>query len=286
MLAATPSPRLAYLWEPFSVIHRPGICDARFPYWYPYVCADNGDRYEPSIRDMLSFRYKTLAELRALRSPKDAARMARDRLAFERYRRSRAVPLLKDPIAVLSAGWLGDAFGMDVVVLTRHPAAFAHSLTRRNLTHPFEHFLRQPLLMRDLLGPYREEIEDHAARPRPILDQAILLWNLIHSVIQRYRDTRSSWSFLRLEDVARDPVSQFESLFDRLELGFDDRVRSTILAHSAPSNRPEVEDASSVRRDSEASIGTWRTGLSPREIERVRLGVEPVSGAFYGDDEW
>jgi len=66
--------------------------------------------------------------------------------------------ILKDPIAALSSDWLAGNFELEVVVLVRHPAAFAASLKRLNWRHPFEHFLQQEMLMERYLDPYRAEI--------------------------------------------------------------------------------------------------------------------------------
>ena len=212
--------------------------------------------------------------------------MSRDWLRFVRYRRGNAVPLMKDPIAVLSAEWLCDTFDMDVVVLIRHPASFAHSLMRQGLTHPFEHFLAQPLLMRDLLGPFEPELREFAVTPRPVLDQAILLWRIIHTAVLRFRDRRPNWLYLRLEDVASDPIETFGNVYERLGLTFDDAARGAIAAHSAPTNPAEVAAPSSIRRNSRASIVAWKTRLTEEEIHRVRSGVDDISGAFYSDAEW
>jgi hypothetical protein len=286
MIAASTSPPVGYLWEPFSLLHRPGICAARFPYWFPYICAENGSRFAAPIGDMLRYRYRPGAELRSLRTPKDAGRMARDWTRFARYRRGNAAPLMKDPIAVFSAEWLCDTFDMDVVVLVRHPASFAYSLKRNGWDHPFDHFLKQPLLMRDVLGPFEAELREFAAAPRPVLDQAILLWKIIHSAVARYRDRRPDWLYLRLEDVASDPLASFGKLYARLGLAFDEPARAAIAEHSEPSNPAEVRGPSSIRRDSAASIVTWRTRLTKEEIHRVRSGVDHISGAFYSDAEW
>lgn len=286
MIAASPSPPIAYLWEPFSLLHRPGICDARFDRWFPYVCRQNEATYRESVADMLAFRYKTRAELGSIRSPKDAGRLVRDWGDFRRYRRRGARPLLKDPIAVFSAEWLCESFDMDTLVLIRHPAAFANSITSRRLTHPFNDFLAQPLLMRDLLGPFEEQIRRFAAEEQPLLEQAILLWRIIHHVILVYRDRRPGWMFLRLEDVARDPLSQFQRIYYRLGMVFDERVARVIDEHSNSSNPSESADPADHRRDSERSISSWKVRLSDDEIRRVRTEVEPISKEFYSDADW
>lgn len=286
MIATSPSPPVAYLWEPFSVLHRPGICDVRFEWWFPYVCRQNESTYLDPIADMLAFRYKTTAELRLVRSPKDGGRLVRDWRDFRRYRRQGARPLLKDPIAVFSAEWLCDRFDMDAIVLIRHPAAFANSITSRRLRHPFGDFLAQPLLMHDLLGPFEEQIRRFAEEEQPLLDQAILLWRIIHHVILMYRDRRPGWMFLRLEDVARDPLAQFERIFSRLGQVFDEKAAMVIEEHSSSSNPTESADPADHRRDSGKSIATWRTRLTDDEILRVRSEVEPISKEFYSDADW
>jgi hypothetical protein len=286
MLTASTSPPVAYLWEPFNRLHRPGICDVRFPYWFPYVCGENGSDLVEPIADMLAFRYRGWAELRVVRTPKDVARMVRDWMRFRDHARRDAVAMQKDPLAVFSAEWLHETFDMDVVVLIRHPAGFAYSLKRRGWTHPFDHFLKQPLLLRDLLGPFEPEIRRYATDPPPIIDQAILLWNLIHSAVGRYRDLHPDWRFLRLEDMAAEPVAAFRGLFASLGLAFDGSVRDTIVRSSDPSNPTEDLDPSAIRRNSRASILAWKRGLAAEEIDRVRAGVEHVSKDFYSDPDW
>jgi len=175
---------------------------------------------------------------------------------------------------------------MDVVVLIRHPAAFAYSLVRRGWRHPFDHFLRQPLLVRDLLSPFEERIREFATTEQPLLDQACLLWNLIHHAIAQYRASRPDWLFLRLEDVALDPEVALERVYRRLGLSFDDTVRRTIREHSGPSNPVEVEDPSIVRRNSRASAVAWRSRLDPSEVERIRALTDPLASAFSSEEDW
>ena len=77
MLAFSPTP-LGYIWEPFNPRHRPGTFPIRFPHYFHYLCAENGATCAGPIADMLAFRYRPAAELRSLRSARDAGRMARD----------------------------------------------------------------------------------------------------------------------------------------------------------------------------------------------------------------
>jgi hypothetical protein len=284
MLAAAPG--VAYIHEPFSIHHRRGVLDVHFDVWFPYICGANEGPYLSPVRDMLAFRYRTDPEIRSIRSPRDAGRLLRDRTRFARARRAHARPLVKDPIAVFSAEWLSSRFDVDPVVLVRHPAAFVSSLTRLGWTHPFEHFVSQPLLMRDLLDPFADEVREFAAVEHPLLDQAILLWKLIHHTIAGYRDRHPEWTFVRHEDLARDPLGGFEKMYARLDLRSTDHVERSIARHSDASNPTEVRDAGALRRDSASSVWTWKSRLSADEIARVRAGVGPIAKEFYDDDDW
>jgi len=285
VLAASPR-ALGYVWEPFSILHRPGTCAARFPHWFPYVCSENEADVRGPVAAMLEWRYAYGAELAALRGPRDAARMARDASRFRQNRRRHAVPLLKDPIAVFSVEWLHATFGVEPVLLVRHPAAFAASVKRLHLRHPFGDFLAQPLMMRDWLSSFADELERFAAREQEIVDQAILLWNAIHHALATYRARHPEWALLRLEDISRQPAAEFHDLFDRLGVPRDAGVDGLIASTSDSSNPAEASTADSIRRDSAAHIWNWKKRLTAEEIERIRAGTAAVAGDMYGPEDW
>jgi hypothetical protein len=283
MLAAAPG--VAYIHEPFNMLHRPGIFSAPCPQWQTYVCADNEAVYLRPVAEMLGFRYQPLAELRALRSPRDVARMVRDWSRFAWYRRHQPRPVLKDPHALFSAEWLADAFGMDVVVMIRHPAAFASSVKHLGWPGGFRDMLNQPLLMRDVLGPFREDIE-RVANGTDVIDRAILGWRVVYHAVRRYQSERPEWLFLRHEDIARDPLVAFHRLFSALGLEFTPGARAKIARYSSPSNPTEVADPYCIRRNSPSSISTWRLSLTAEEIQRIKEGTRDIWPHFYSDADW
>ena len=128
MLALAPD--VAYVHEPFNPGTQPGISSAPFDHNFTVVTAENEARYLPGLKRTLALDYALGAEFRHMRTPRDLARSVRDSWSFELSRRARKRPVVKDPIALLSAEWLAERFGMDVVVLVRHPAGFAASLNR------------------------------------------------------------------------------------------------------------------------------------------------------------
>ena len=279
---------LGYIDEPFSILHRPGVLGTRFDAWFPYITDDPDGRLTAAVGEMLGFRYSPAAELRATRSPRDVGRMVRDARRFGGYRRAHARPLVKDPVALLAAPWLARSFEMDVVVMIRHPAAFASSLKRMGWTHPFGHFLDQPALMDGPLAAYRDQVSRYAADPPDVIDQAGLLWTMLHDVIDGYRASQPDWLFIRHEDLSTDPQDGFRELCRTLGLRYDGPLEQRLLHDTDTANPVEAVNgtAHTLQRDSRANVATWRTRLTADEIARVREATATISPRFYGEDEW
>lgn len=286
MIAA--SPPVGYIQEPFFPGRRPGICGVTFPYPFAYVTDENEEAFYRHLKATLAFRFRFGPALADLKTPRDAAIMFKYGTLFCCSRARRAIPLMKDPLAVFSAEWLARRFDMKVIVMIRHPAAFACSIRRVNWRHDFSSFLQQPLLLRDHLSPYEEEIRAFVKVERDILDQAAFLWKLIYSVVDKYRQAHPEWIFLRYEDVASDPLEQFASVFQKLNLDFSSRVQRVIEDYSSSAN-PSLPHDGSVRfskRNSKALIQHWKTELTEAEIMHLRRKVGDVADAFYQDSEW
>ena len=213
-------------------------------------------------------------------------------LASAQNRRRHAVPLLKDPIAVFSVEWLHDTFGAEPVLLVRHPAAFAASVKRLHLRHPFGDFLAQPLMMRDWLSSFADELERFAAREQEIVDQAILLWNVIHHALATYRARHPEWALLRLEDISRQPAAEFHALFDRLGVprddarGRPDRLDQRLVEPGRGEHRrldparqrgPHLELEADARRGRDRPRARGHRGESRRPSTGPTTGERPFS---------
>jgi hypothetical protein len=279
MLAAARG--VAYIAEPFNVRTPPSPARHFLHYVTP---ADEG-AFRAYLHRLLTFRdaalYQVHGRWRRLRQAARVARCARWRLG--RYR-----PLVKDPIAIFSAEWLARTFGMDVVVMVRHPAAFASSLRRVNSCFDFNQLWAQPELVRDHLGEFRGEIR-LLGRTRPdIIDQAILLWRMIYSVARRYQLRHPDWTFLRHEDVSSRPRPEFAALFARLGLDLSPAVARAIAETSSAHNPREARPglAHDLWRDSRANVWSWAWRLTPDEVEYIRRETADVAGAFYTDADW
>lgn len=274
-----------YVYEPFNPGLWPRWTAQPIPYRNLYVCAENEEPWLQAIADVVACRRPILVHLEEARSPKRVAKLARDAASSVAMRRRRRRTLLKDPIAIFSAPWLADRFRADVLVMIRNPLGFAASIKRLGWAFDFTNWLRQDLLMRDLLWPFEREIVRLAETPGDLVDQAILLWNAHHHAIATFRDRHPTWIFVTHESLAERPVQGLRALYNQLGIPFDDRAERTIRQHSSatPSRR---DDPKSIRRDSPHTVTAWATRLNTDEIARIREGTREIAERFYPGESW
>lgn len=284
-------PHSGYIHEPFNRRHRRGIFRVHFKQAYTYITEENEAPYLAPFRDMLSWKFSPLAQMSQIHAPRDLAVTARNMGYFQMQRLRGSRPIVKDPLALFSAPWLADRFGMRVVVAIRHPAAFVASLRSAGWDRfPFADLRDQELLMRKHLAPFRVEIEA-AAQTRPdVVDMGILLWRIFHHRIDQYQREHPDWIFVRHEDLSRDPPAQFETLFDRLGLRFSQTTAKKLHGLTGGGSRwrnPFRQGATgNLARDSQKNILSWKARLTQSEIAYIRYAVEPLAAKFYSDADW
>jgi hypothetical protein len=284
MLALAPG--VGYVHEPFSPKTPNGLSPAGFERYYTVVTTENEGRYRPGLERSLELRYDLGSQLRSVRTWRDVARIPRDYRRLRSRRRNGRRPLMKDPIALLSAEWLSATFGMDVVVLIRHPAAFAASIKRLGWRHSFATFFDERGRLPDVIAPFEAEIRAQAERPPDALAQAALLWRLLYNAVDGYRERHSDWKFLRHEDASLDPAGTFERLYKQLDLELTPAARAEIEQSSASGNPSELPTPHAVTLDSAASLGRWRGQLTPEEAETLRERTRDVWPRFYAESDW
>lgn len=265
------SPSVMYFHEPFNVDAPPRPWSLGYNKWFKYISQESKGENQPEVAQLLKPRVSQLLEQIVLeaKSLRDVSRLLRDNARILKYQITGVRPLIKDPIALLSAEWLADLWDARVVVMVRHPAAFAGSLKVKGWTFPFEDLLDQPKAMERFFSPYKEEIRHFAETDQDVVDQAALLWKLLYSVVSGYDERHPDWVFLRHEDVARNPNLYVQDLYQDLSLKFTEEIRKKVNNQTDPS-----------------VIRNWTNRLNKEEISKVRDCVKPISSLFYSDDEW
>jgi sulfotransferase family protein len=289
-----------HLNEPFNHKHppgqSPGILNAPVPVGYLYIADHNADAYRPALHDTFRFRYRHLAELRKNRSGFDLAKMAKYSSAFAMGALRRKRPLLDDPYASLAGLWIAEEFDGQAAVLVRHPAAMVASYRKLGYRAHFRHFLDQPQLMADYLEPWREEMEALVETDDRVA-QVATFWTMLHRVLADMVDRSDRLHVVRYEDLCADPVGEFERLFTRLGLEFNDAARAEVVRGTEGSSKNQSHAWRMSRHgglsrtafrpmDSKAMIWAWKKTISPGEAARIRAITGPVGDRFYGDGDW
>ena len=286
MLAA--GPQVAYISEPLNVWHRPGVLRIATQYWYNYICDDNQMDYQTAFEEMLSFKYHTNLEIGSIKSAKDIFRMGRDWWTFWNGRRKSQMPLIKDPFAIFSSEWFSKTLGCRVVLVVRHPAAVASSLMKLGWSFDFRDLLKQPLLMRDWLEPFRSEMEQIQEFPNDLVAQSCLLWRMVYKSVENLRQRLPGLIVIRHEDLAQNPQDMFEQLYRDLDLDYAPDVQTSITAASSGENPKETakETVHSVQINSQAVIKSWQKRLSQADIDRVRQLTGDIAPLYYTPEDW
>lgn len=276
-------PAVAYVNEPFNIKYHPGTPRPHFEHWYTYVCEENEALHYEYIQDCLTYRSRILQNTLKYGSMNDIKKQIRYQGRILNARRTRKRPLMKDPLAVLAVEWLANTFDMEVVLLIRHPAAFVGSLKKANWPHPFDHFLQQPILMEKHLSEFKSEIAKFVQTEQDLVNQGILLWNIIYSMVLKYQASYDQkWIFIKHERISANPLLEFELLYNRLEIPFTNHVENRIAEFSVV--KPEDQD--SLRRDSKTVIKNWQKRLTKNEIACVKEKTERVASQFYSEEDW
>ncbi|WP_158090412.1 sulfotransferase [Mycobacterium sp. IEC1808] len=284
------APGMGYIHEPFTP-ENGDLCGFANPIRakFQYITDENSHRFSRYLDDLVDFKYPVRTNLLHSRSVREAGRslLAFANLSTHRIRKDTAV--MKDPHAVFSAPWLARQFGMNVVVMIRHPAALCSSLKILNWKFDFNHFLRQSQLMRETrLADFESEIRYFAEHEQEIIPVGALLWNCIYAVIDEYRTRHPGWLFLKHEELSLDPVGSFRKIYATLGLEFTAGVRTAIESSSGEQNpsEPQRGDEFSIRRNSKVNVSNWKSRLSDREILTIKERTSEVSRLFYSDLEW
>jgi hypothetical protein len=188
--------------------------------------------------------------------------------------------IIKDPIAALSSDWIAKNFDLEVIVLARHPAAFAASLKRLGWWHPLEHFLKQTMLMQRHLKPYRAEI---ASKPQDIVEQAAIIWKCLYSVLLTYLDSHPNWLVRKHEVLSSNPVAELRDLYETLGLEWSTTVEEKVVRYTRSGNPVDAPKGTvhHIRRDSVANMTRWKETLTEEEIARVYEITQPISSSYY-----
>ena len=266
------------IYEPFNPDVSSLLPENKLP--FPYICKENENNYLESLNKVMNFDYDLNSLIKDSKNIKLFKRNLQVYLEFIYFKRKKYIPLIKDPIAVFSADWLSEKFDMDVIVMNRHPLGFISSLLNHNFGFDFNHFLNQPLLMDGYLKDYTEriikmkdQINKEGKNRETTFKYGILMWEIINSVILRYKANHKNWLFYRLEDIQTDTRGFINGLYSDLNIKIDSSIDKKINYRL-------------TKRKSKNKLKSWKNYFSNDEMLEVKKLLQDKAEVFYGNSDW
>ncbi|MEX1014591.1 MAG: sulfotransferase domain-containing protein [Candidatus Paceibacterota bacterium] len=274
-------PKVEYIHEPFNVDFKGYNFDYQFQYWFEHVPTSN---HRKDIEDVFDKYIPVTAGSYAAKICRESGYSLKTPLLYAKYLMLASdMPhyLIKDPIALISAGWLYERYSMQVICVTRNPLAFAGSLKTLNWDFDFDNFLSQEGLMKEQLSAFYDEIL-RVKKEGDFIDRIALLWNVLNHIILEYRRSYPEWLFLTHEELSLEPVKGFKSIFNYLDLEFDQQISLFVKEFTSSQNPQEVDTHEFQARDSEKLLFTWKNRLTVDEANRIEEATQKIYYEMYG----
>ncbi|HJU86435.1 MAG TPA: hypothetical protein VJ788_03585 [Gemmatimonadota bacterium] len=191
--------------------------------------------------------------------------------------------LIKDPSAAFLSEYLVRRHGMQAVVMFRHPAAVVGSFLR--LGWPtgtlVERLLANRALVDGPLGMAAEPMEVAVGRA-DAFSGAVLCACVARALWDFSERNPGSMIRVSFEKLCRDPFGGFRALFERLDLGYDERVRREHVRLTDGEERVARGDYGVARRSADLAR-IWRTRVSPADLTVIRSTWERLGPPLYQD---
>lgn len=271
------------VYEPFNPDFDRYNFTYRFENWFQHVpTSDKRAEIERYFDDYLpnsGFEY-------AKKVSRESGYSAKTPLIFLKHflmGSSRPRYLLKDPIALMSAGWLYEQYSLRVICTTRNPLAFVGSLKKQGWDFDFNNILNQEELVDRYFGHLKDPMKQ-ALEKSDFIERASLLWNVLNTMVLHYRGQYPEWFFTTHEEAAAHPVETFRKMFASLSLPFTSEIISYIENATSGSGSAESSSHHFTPRDAKSTINEWQELLTDDEISRVSESTADICRKIYGRD--
>ncbi len=280
------SPFAQYVHEPFAPMNNRSLLSSPPTIRYLHQRPESQGPYIQDVQRIVELRPRWLPVAQRAKTARDFGNLLVQAVTTWRTRNRGGRAVIKDPFALLSAEWLQERTGAIPIVLVRHPAGFVSSIKRLNWRLDEKWLLCQQELMAGDLRLFRDELLE--ATNLDTVDHACLIWRALNSVVARLENDHPGWKVMRYEDLALDPLTGFESLYEYCGLAWDSSIRDEVAARNSSTNPADEAGAGpgGTSRFSRRAIWTWLNRLTDEEINRIRVATADVASRWYADSKW
>ena len=187
--------------------------------------------------------------------------------------------LLKDVSAALMSEWMHQEFGVQTVVLIRHPMAIIGSMKRVNWHFDLRVFLSQKSLVQD----YSRFMPSGNIDKLTEVERNAYIWNIIYGVLSDYLNRNPKMIAIRHEDICQQPIETIRDLYDRLDLPYSSKVEKSIQKYTNNNNpiSPPGNKFIYLRRNSNAILNMWKQYLTEKDINTIKSITGGLASQWY-----
>ncbi|EKU97435.1 sulfotransferase domain protein [Leptolyngbya sp. PCC 7375] len=264
--------KVKHLHEPFNKDHVPEAA----PHWLKYLRADDSDSaFKEYCQTVFSGRSNHNYIKGKLAKPYS---LLGNRLSWLPGR-----IMVKDVHSCMALDWINKNIAPQIVIITRHPCGLASSWLRTFESDPrtgrgkaLTRLLSQPKLIEDYLSPFEETLRNS----NDFFHNVALYWGATHYVLHKQRQTHPNWIFISHEDLCREPIKEYKTLFRKLNLEWtaktDQILQTSTAADSGNSYSPIRVSANEPNK--------WLKHLTPEQIETVQQWSSIFEVPFYTEE--
>jgi hypothetical protein len=172
-------------------------------------------------------------------------------------------------------------------VLVRDPVSFVGSWRSLDWRIHFHELLEQPQLVDDHLGGYVDRMRSLVGSP-DWLARSCLLWEATYDVVDRAFRSIPGVHLVSYESLVQDPMKRFAEVYGDVGLTWSDRAADRIRAATTEqagaaqgamrwSLRGGLSRTAYRPMGQATALSTYRSRLTPEEIERVRVLTSSVA---------
>lgn len=191
--------------------------------------------------------------------------------------------IVKDVASFASTQWVAETWRPDVLVIWRHPAAYAASVARLAQDERNVKRLRILLATESVRAKLSAELCARLDAVEDVLQVAVAGWALRTKIVHDAWREHPEWAAIHYEDVAQEPVASFASLYKRFGLTWTDADADWVQRTTT-----EAQGGSfATSRVSARHAHAWREQLDRHEIKRLRRLLEDFDLPLYATaDDW
>lgn len=179
--------------------------------------------------------------------------------------------LVKSVHSILSLEYILKEFNVSPVIIIRHPASIVSSCIELDNPDIDRKIYTNKSLMNYLFG---DDLPDWSEL-KSIESLAGFQVAIFYKLIYKMRQENDNILLVQHEDLAEFPLEKFQSLFDKLNLTFNDTVINFINKNN------KKGDGYDINRVSNETIDVWKSRLNDQQIQDIAKGYNLFPSSYY-----